>query len=96
MSDIQHHTDLHPSSNVFLTSWFILSVLFLTGDETFVVTTHVYDSLLDGPPPWYECLPVQLVHSVCVVFDRRWDICGIYMGPGSPFTWTSTLVGKSS
>ena len=37
-----HHTDLHPS-NVFLTSWFILSVLFLTGGETSVVPTHVQD-----------------------------------------------------
>ena len=37
MSGIPHHTDLHPSSNVFLTSWFILAVLFLTGGETSVV-----------------------------------------------------------
>ena len=42
-----------------MTSWFILSVLFLTGSET----SH-------GPPPWQECLPDQLVHSVCVDFDR--------------------------
>ena len=45
MYDIQHHTDLHPSSNVFLTSWFILSVLFLTGGETSVVPTHVRDRI---------------------------------------------------
>ena len=43
--------DLHPGRNVYLTSWFILSVLFLTFSETSVV-------------------PDQLIHSVCVVFDR--------------------------
>ena len=42
-----------------MTSWFILSVLFLTGSET----SH-------GPPPWYQHLPDQLGHSVCVDFDR--------------------------
>ena len=31
MSGISHHTDLHPGSNIYLTSWFILSVLFLRG-----------------------------------------------------------------
>ena len=35
----------------------------------------------------------QLVHSVHVVFDRWWDICGPYMCPKSPVTWTSTLLG---
>ena len=35
--------DLHPGRNVYLTSWVILSVLFLTGDETSVVPTHVQD-----------------------------------------------------
>ena len=34
MSGISHHIDLHPGSNIYLTSWFILSVLFLTGGET--------------------------------------------------------------
>ena len=33
------HMDLHPGRNVYLTSWFILSVLFLTGSETSVVPT---------------------------------------------------------
>ena len=32
-----HHTDLHPSTNVFLASWFILSALFFTGGETSMV-----------------------------------------------------------
>ena len=33
--------DLHPGRNVYLTSWFILSVLFMTGGKTAVVPTHV-------------------------------------------------------
>ena len=32
---------LHPGMNVYLTSWVILSVLFLTGGETSVVPTCV-------------------------------------------------------
>ena len=43
MSRIPCHTDLHPGRNVYLTSWFILSVLFLTGCKTSVVPTHVQD-----------------------------------------------------
>ena len=35
--------DLHPIRNVNMKSWFILSVLFLTGGETSVVPTHVWD-----------------------------------------------------
>ena len=35
--------DLYPSGNIYLTSWFILSVLFLTGGETSVVPTCVWD-----------------------------------------------------
>ena len=38
-----NHTELHLSSNFFLASWFILSVLFLTGGEASVVPTHVQD-----------------------------------------------------
>ena len=34
MSRIPCYMDLHPGRNVYLTSWFILSVLFLTGGET--------------------------------------------------------------
>ena len=33
--------DLHPSRHVHLTSWLILSVLFLPGGEMSVVPTHV-------------------------------------------------------
>ena len=51
VSGIPNHTDLHGGRNIYLTSWFSLSVLFLTFSEASVV-------------------PDQLVHSVCVVFDR--------------------------
>ena len=50
MSGIPHHTDLHPY--IYLTSWFILSVLFLKGAETSVVHTHVRDAMSHRPPPW--------------------------------------------
>ena len=59
VSKIPRDMDLHPGRKVYLTSWFILSVLFLTGSET-----------SRRPTLWQECLPDQLVHSVCVVFDR--------------------------
>ena len=36
--------DLHPSRNVYLTSWFILCVLFLTSGEMSVVLTPVWDN----------------------------------------------------
>ena len=47
-----HPTDLHPSNNVYLTSWVILSVLYLTGSDTSVVPIRVWDALSDGPPSW--------------------------------------------
>ena len=43
VSRIPCHMDLHPSRNAYLTGWFILSVLFLTGGEMFVVPTCVRD-----------------------------------------------------
>ena len=85
VSEIPRDMDFHPGRKVYLTSWFMLSVLFLTGSET-----------SRRPTPWQECLPDQLVHSVCVVFDRSWDVCGPYMCPGSPITQISTLVGMST
>ena len=33
--------DLKPGRNIYLTSWFILYVLFLTGGDKFVVSTCV-------------------------------------------------------
>ena len=40
--------DLHPSRNVYLTSWFILSVLFLTDHEVSLVPTSVRDPPSQG------------------------------------------------
>ena len=45
VSEIPCDMDLHPGRNIYLTSWFILSVLFLRGGETFVVPTCVRNSL---------------------------------------------------
>ena len=44
--------DLYPGRNVYLTSWFILSVLFLTGDEMSVAPTRFWDPQSQGPTPW--------------------------------------------
>ena len=96
VSVIPNHSDLDPGRKVFLTSYFILSVLFLKFGEMFVVPTHVQDPLLHRPPPWDKCLPVQLVHSLTFVFDRWWDVCDICTCPWSPVTWTSILVGMST
>ena len=85
-----------PSSNVYLNSWFILSVLFFTGGETSVVPTCIRDPPSHGSPPQKKHLPDQLIHSVCVVFDRQRDICGPYTCLGSPVTLNSTVVGTST
>ena len=50
VSGIPLYTDLHPSRNVNMKSWFILSVLFLTGGETSVVPTCVWDPPSHRPP----------------------------------------------
>ena len=91
-----HHTDFHPSRNVFLASWFILSVLFLTGGEMSVAPTRFWDPQSQGPTPWYECLLDKPFHSVCVIFDRWWDVCGPYTCPISNITQTYTPVVMSS
>ena len=89
-------TDLHPGRNIYPTSWFKLSVLFLTGCEMFLVHIHVWDPPSHRPPPWQERLPDQAVHSDCIVFDRQCDVCGPYTCLGSPITRTSTLIGMST
>ena len=43
--------DLFPDSKVYLTSWFVLSVLFLTVGEMSVVPTHIRDPRSHGLPP---------------------------------------------
>ena len=49
-------TDLQPGINVYLSSWFILSVLFLTGGETSVVIRCVWD------PPSHDLHPGRKVY----------------------------------
>ena len=50
-----------------------------------------------GPPsePSTDHISNQLLHSVCVVFDRWWDVCGLYLCPGSPITQISTPLEMS-
>ena len=48
VSGIPLHMDLHPGRNVYLTSWFILSVLFLTDHEASLVPTSVRDPPSQG------------------------------------------------
>ena len=88
--------DIHPGRNVYLTSWFILSVLFLTDHETSVVPTSVRDPPSQGLHNSTNIYLTSWVISVCVVFDRLRDICGPYTCPGSPIIWTSTLVETST
>ena len=49
MSEIHRQAALHSSSNGYPTSWFILSVLFLTGGETSVVPIY---TCLGSPITW--------------------------------------------
>ena len=53
VSNIPRDMDLLPGRNVYLTSWFILSVLFLTDIEMSVVPTRVWDPPSQLPPPCY-------------------------------------------
>ena len=52
MSGICCYMDLHPGRNVYQTSCFILSVLFLTGGKTSLVPTCVLDPPSHRSPPW--------------------------------------------
>ena len=52
MSRNHCHTDLHSRSNVYTTSWFIVSVLFLPGGGMSVVPTCVEHPPSHGPAPW--------------------------------------------
>ena len=44
--------DLHSGTNIYLTGWFILSVLYLRGSDTSVLPIRVWDAPSDGPPSW--------------------------------------------
>ena len=92
MSGISHHTGLHPGSNIYLTSWFILSVLIFTFSETSVVPTHVQNPPSHGLHPGRNVYLTNWVILSVFFFDRLWNICSQYMCLGSPITRTSTLV----
>ena len=82
---VRHHMDLHPGKNVYLTSWFIVSVLIF--DRWWEVCGPYMCQ--ESPVTWTSTLlgilPDWLFHSLSVVFDRWWVI-----------TQTSTLVGMST
>ena len=82
VSKIPCHTDIHPGRNVYLTRLFILSVLFLTGGETSVVPTCVWDprhmDLHPGrnvyPNSWFILSVLLLTDGeMSVVCTRVWD-----------------------
>ena len=66
MSGIPRHTDLHPGRNIYLTSWFILSVLFSTDREMSVVPTSVQDP------------PSQGLHPGMNVYLTSWLILSVF------------------
>ena len=66
MSRIPCHTDLHPGRNIYLTSWFILSGLFLTDPEMSVVPTSVRDP------------PSQGLHPGMNVYLTSWFILSVF------------------
>ena len=95
VSRIPFHTDLHPGRNVYMTSWFILSVLFLPGGEMSVVPTCV-----QVPPITRTSTPVGKSIKpagsfcqccYCQVVRCLWSLhMSLY-----PITQTSTPVGTS-
>ena len=80
VSWIQRHVDLPSSSNVYPTSSFILSVLFLTVGETSVVTTHFWD-------PCHRDL-----HSSSKVYPTNWSILSVLFLTGSEMSMVPTHV----
>ena len=69
MSGIPHNTDLDPGSNIYLTSWFILSVLIFAFSETSVVPTHVQNTPSHGLHPGRNVYLTNWV-ILSVFFDR--------------------------
>ena len=80
VSGIPHHMDLHPSRSVYLTSWFNLSVSFLTGGETSVVDTLVWDPPSHRSPTQWKCYP------------KRWFILSVLFLTGSETSVVATSV----
>ena len=94
VSRIPHHKDLHPSRKVYQTSWFILSVLFLTDCETSLVPRRV-----QIPITWISTrvgMSDQLVHfSVLFLTSGEMSVVPAHVWD-TPDTRTSTPVGMFS
>ena len=72
--------DLHPGRNVYLTSWLILSVLFLTDHEASLVSTSV-------PDP-----PSQGFHNGRNVYLTSWVILSVLFLTGGKTSMVPTHV----
>ena len=72
--------DLHPGRNVYLTSWFILSVLFLIGSELSAVPTYVLDP------------PSQDLHPSRNVYLTSWFILSVLFLTGGETSVVPTHV----
>ena len=72
--------DLHPGRNVYLTSWFILSVLFLTDHEASLVPTCVRDP------------PSQGFHNGRNVYLTSWVILSVLFLTGGKTSVVPTHV----
>ena len=89
--------DLHPSRNVYLNSWFILSVLFLTGGEISVVPPLVQDPLshTDLHPGRNVYLTSRCILSVLFLTSGETSVVSTHVW-NLPVTQTSTPVGMST
>ena len=77
--------DLHPGRNVYLTSWFILSVLFFADGETSVVPICVRDPLhMDLHPSRNVYLTSWFILSVLLLTDgEMFVVCTRILDPPS-------------
>ena len=80
MSRIPCYMDLHPGRNVYLASWFILSVLFFTGGETSVVIRRVWDR------------PSHDLHPGRNISATRWFILSVLFLTGGETSVVPTYV----
>ena len=89
--------DLHPGRKVYLTSWFILSVLFLTGSETSVVPdTCLWLFLTDHEtsvvPTSVWDPPSQVLQNGRNVYLTSWDILSVLFLTGGETSVVPTHV----
>ena len=77
------HMDLHPGRNIYLTSCFILSVLFLTGGEMSVVPTRVHNPQSHGSPTQ---------KNICNAYLTGWFILSVLFLTGGEMSVVPTYV----